>query len=134
MLGTREPEVYGSVTLPEIVKTVTSLAADRGFETKAFQSNHEGALIDFIQTEQSGASGIIINPGALTHYALALRDCLAAVNLPKVEVHISNVHKREEWRRRSVLTEVCDGVIGGLGVKGYELALEYICDKAGSGK
>lgn len=130
MLGTREPEVYGSTTLAGIIEMIASHAGQRGFEVKPFQSNHEGAIIDFIQKESPAAAGLILNPGALTHYALSLRDCLAAVALPKVEVHISNVYRREEWRHRSVLTEVCDGVIGGLGITGYILAVDYLCGKA----
>jgi 3-dehydroquinate dehydratase-2 len=129
MLGTREPEIYGTTTLLEIEKMVSDAARPMGYEIRPFQSNHEGAIIDFIQKEQEKAAGIIINPGALTHYGYSLRDCLAAVGAPIVEVHISNIQKREEWRRKSVLTEVCTGSISGLGVEGYLRALEYFKDE-----
>lgn len=128
-LGDREPEVYGRTTLPEIETRVTERGREYRLAVKTFQSNHEGAIIDFIQGEQAAASGIIINPGALAHYAYALRDCLTVVACPVIEVHISNVHKREAWRRMSILAEVCTGIIGGLGVDGYLLALEYFREK-----
>jgi len=129
MLGEREPEVYGHTTLPEVVAAVTEEAKQYGIAIKPFQSNHEGAIIDFVQTEYKSAQGIIINPGALTHYAYSLRDCLAAVNIPIIELHISNIQRREEWRRKSVLTEVCTGLISGLGTDGYLLALRYFKDE-----
>ncbi len=129
MLGKREPEIYGRATLAEIVKAVTDEAKGLDISIKPFQSNHEGAIIDFIQAEYEAAAGIIINPGALTHYAYALRDCLAAVGIPVVEVHLSNIQKREEWRKKSVLGEVCSGVISGLGVQGYLLAVDYFKDE-----
>ncbi len=129
LLGSREPEIYGRTTLPEVETIVTGRGKGWNLAVKAFQSNHEGAIIDFIQAEQKAASGIIINPGAFTHYAYALRDCLAGVACPVIELHISNIYKREEWRRKSVLTEVCTGLISGLGVDGYSLALEYFREK-----
>jgi 3-dehydroquinate dehydratase-2 len=129
MLGTREPEIYGRTTLAEIEALAADRAKTLGMMLKPFQSNHEGAIIDFIQMELPQADGIIINPGALTHYGYALRDCLAAVAAPIVEVHLSNLQKREECRRRSVLTEVCTGIIGGLGAAGYLLALEYFSER-----
>lgn len=129
MLGTRQPEIYGTTTLSEIESMVAGKAAEQGWKVKAFQSNHEGGLIDFIQAEYKGADGIIINPGALTHYGYSLRDCLAAVDIPIVEVHISNIQKREEWRKKSVLTEICSGLISGLGTEGYFRALEYFKDE-----
>jgi 3-dehydroquinate dehydratase-2 len=125
MLGSREPEIYGHTTLPEIEAIVSDKAAEMGMTIKAFQSNHEGGIIDFIQAEYRDADGIIINPGALTHYGYSLRDCLAAVDIPIIEVHLSNIQKREEWRKKSVLSEICEGVIGGMGVDGYLLALEH---------
>ena len=128
-LGTRQPEIYGRVTLPEIEAMVIEKANELGMTVKPFQSNHEGAIIDFIQAEYRSAAGIIINPAALTHYGYALRDCLAALEMPIIEVHISNLQKREEWRRRSVLTEVCTGFISGLGVSGYLLAVEFFGKK-----
>ena len=128
-LGTRQPEIYGRVTLPEIEATVIEKANELGMTVRPFQSNHEGAIIDFIQAEYRNAAGIIINPGALTHYGYALRDCLAALEMPIIEVHISNLQKRQEWRRRSVLTEICTGLISGLGVSGYLLAVEFLGKK-----
>ncbi|MCP4566388.1 MAG: type II 3-dehydroquinate dehydratase [FCB group bacterium] len=129
LLGRREPDVYGRTTLPEIEAMMKEKGQKLGLEIKSFQSNHEGGLIDFIHAEYQTADGIIINPGAFTHYSYALRDCLAAVDRPVVEVHISNLQQREEWRRKSVMTEVCIGLISGLGIDGYLLALEYFIDK-----
>jgi len=126
MLGTREPDVYGTTTLGEIERMVSEAAAKYNMTIRAFQSNHEGAIIDFLQAEYGDASGIIINPGAFTHYSYAIRDCIAGLDLPAIEVHISNIQRREEWRRKSVLTEVCTGLISGLGVEGYLLALQYL--------
>ena len=130
LLGTREPDVYGSVTLGEIVGRVNERAGALGAEVMAFQSNHEGAIIDFVQAESPAADGIVINPGALTHYGLSLRDALAACRLPIIEVHISNIYTRESFRRRSVTAEVSAGVISGLGWRGYLLALEAVVELA----
>jgi 3-dehydroquinate dehydratase-2 len=130
LLGSREPELYGRETLDEIVKRVSERARALDAEVRSFQSNHEGAIIDFIQTESAGADGIIINPGALTHYGLSLRDALAAARLPVVEVHISNIYTREAFRRRSVTAEVSTGLIAGLGWRGYLLALEAVVELA----
>jgi len=129
LLGTREPEIYGRTTLSEIEATVSEQAEKLGMAIKPYQSNHEGGIIDFIQAECDDAYGIIINPGAFTHYSYAIRDCLAGAGLPVVEVHISNLHKREKWRNRSVISEICAGMINGMGVTGYLLALEYFKDK-----
>jgi 3-dehydroquinate dehydratase-2 len=134
LLGTREPEIYGSVTLDKIVGRVGERAHALDAEVIAFQSNHEGAIIDFVQTQSPGADGIVINPGALTHYGLSLRDALAACRLPTVEVHISNIHTREAFRRRSVTAQVSTGVISGLGWRGYLLALEAVVELAKEGK
>jgi 3-dehydroquinate dehydratase-2 len=128
LLGSREPDVYGTVTLDEIVARVSERARALGAEVLAFQSNHEGAIIDFVQAESSGADGIIINPGALTHYGLSLRDALAACPLPIVEVHVSNIYTREIFRRRSVTGEASTGIIAGLGWQGYLLALEAVVE------
>jgi 3-dehydroquinate dehydratase-2 len=126
MLGRREPEIYGHTTLAQIDGAVQERAAAAGATVLAFQSNHEGALIDFIQAEGWDAGGIIINPGALTHYGLALRDALAALHAPIVEVHLSNVYKREAFRHTSVIAPVAAGQIAGLGWQGYLLALEWL--------
>lgn len=125
MLGCREPDVYGDVTLAEIEAAVSAKAQLLGLTVKSFQSNHEGAIIDFIQAESKNVCGIIINPGALAHYSYALRDCLAGTVVPIIEVHISNLAKREEWRNKSVLTDVCVGMIFGLGKDGYLMALDH---------
>jgi 3-dehydroquinate dehydratase II len=128
-LGTREPEVYGKTTLPEIEARVKEKADALKVELRTFQSNSEGAIIDFIQSETAGAGGIIINPGALTHYSFALRDALAASALPAIEVHISNIYGREHFRHRSVTAACCKGIIAGLGWRGYVAALETLVEK-----
>jgi 3-dehydroquinate dehydratase-2 len=128
MLGRREPEIYGSTTLAQIDDAVRERATAAGATLLAFQSNHEGALIDFIQAEGWDADGIIINPGALTHYGLSLRDALASLAAPIVEVHLSNVYKREAFRHTSVVAPVATGQIAGLGWRGYVLALEWLLD------
>ncbi len=127
-LGEREPEVYGGLSLADIEAQVREKAAALNVELSTFQSNHEGAIIDFIQAESSGAAGIIINPGALTHYSLSLRDALAASGLPAIEVHISNIYGRESFRRHSVTADVCRGVVAGLGWRGYLAALRSLIE------
>jgi 3-dehydroquinate dehydratase-2 len=129
-LGRREPEVYGFETLDDIVARVHKRAAELGVEVAAFQSNHEGALIDFIEREGATAAAMIINPGAYGHTSYAIRDAIVASGLPTVEVHISNVHARERFRGRLVLSAVCKGVITGLGAQGYLLALEAVAATA----
>ena len=126
MLGRREPEIYGHTTLAQIDDALRDRATAAGATLLAFQSNHEGALIDFIQAEGWDADGIIINPGALTHYGLSLRDTLASLAAPIIEVHLSNVYKRETFRHTSVVAPVATGQIAGLGWRGYLLALEWI--------
>jgi len=128
LLGKREPEIYGHETLDQIEAMVSENGRHAGYEISSYQSNHEGALIDFIQAEYETAEGIIINPGALTHYGYSLRDCLAGTGLPIIEVHISNIHKREEWRKKSILAEICRGTVSGLGTGGYIAALDYFKD------
>ena len=128
LLGQREPEVYGRVTLADIEARVQEKAAALGVEVVSFQSNHEGAIIDFLQAEAAGADGIIINPGALTHYGLSLRDALAACGLLAIEVHISNIYGREPFRRRSVTGAACRGMVAGLGWRGYVAALEMLAE------
>lgn len=126
LLGTREPEVYGSVTLDEINGNLSNLAASAGIKLTSFQSNSESELIDRIQQAiHNEVDFIIINPAAFTHTSIALRDALAAVRLPFIEVHLSNVFAREQFRRESYFSDLARGVISGLGPKGYELALQY---------
>jgi 3-dehydroquinate dehydratase-2 len=126
LLGTREPEVYGSTTLAQIDADLAQIAAEAGAKLSSLQSNHEGVLIDRIHAARSdGTHFIVINPGGLTHTSVALRDALAGVALPFIEVHISNVHAREAFRRHSYLSEIAVGVICGLGVDGYRLALHH---------
>lgn len=127
-LGTREPEIYGSLTLPEIERMVVERAGVLGLEVRAFQANGEGQIIDWLQIEAPAADGIIINAGALSHSSIALSDAVKDAAIPAVEVHISNVWKRESFRHQSLLSPVCVGVIAGLGVRGYVLALEALAD------
>nr|WP_316640794.1 type II 3-dehydroquinate dehydratase [uncultured Roseateles sp.] len=126
LLGIREPGVYGSVTLEQINAELAKIAGDAGAKLDCFQSNHEGALIDRVQAARTdGTAFIIINPAGYTHTSVALRDALAAVALPFVEVHLSNIHKREAFRHHSFFSELAVGVICGLGPAGYRLALDY---------
>jgi len=130
LLGTREPEHYGRVTLTDINVGLARLAEAAGVELDAFQSNHEGALIERIHVaREQGVRAIIINPAAYTHTSVALRDALAAVEIPFVEVHLSNVHAREPFRHHSYFSDLAIGVICGLGHQGYMLALEYLLNK-----
>ncbi len=130
LLGTREPEHYGRVTLSDINMSLARAAETAGVELEAFQSNHEGALIERIHAaREQGVRAIIINPAAYTHTSVALRDALAAVAIPFVEVHLSNVHAREPFRHHSYFSDLAIGVICGLGHEGYLLALEYLLNK-----
>lgn len=134
MLGTREPDVYGVETLNEIEDQVIAFASERGYTVKAYQSNCEGALIDYLQ-QNKHVAGIVINPGALTHYSYALRDCLAGLDLPIVEVHMSAIYKREEFRHSSVIAPVCIGQISGFGSASYLLGVQgliYYLHRGGS--
>lgn len=126
MLGSRQVAVYGDKTLDEIDSLLQKRARELGVELETLQSNHEGALVDFIQEKSPEATGIIINPGALTHYGLSLRDALADTSLPIIEVHLSNIHAREEFRQQSVIAPIARGQISGLGWRGYIAALEII--------
>jgi 3-dehydroquinate dehydratase-2 len=119
LLGARELAIYGTLTLEEINARLQRVAEENGCELRVFQSNSEGVLVDAIHDARNWADGIVINPGAYSHYSIALRDALAAVKLPTIEVHLSNVHAREEFRQRLVLTPVCVGMICGLGWRSY---------------
>ncbi|WP_428419493.1 type II 3-dehydroquinate dehydratase [Methylibium sp.] len=133
LLGSREPAVYGATTLAEIDAALLRRAGEAGFGLASFQSNHEGALVDRVQAARGdGTRFILINPAAFTHTSVALRDALAAVALPFVEVHLSNVHRREAFRHHSYFSELAEGVIVGLGASGYRLALEFALERLGS--
>ena len=126
LLGTREPEIYGGDTLASIEARIAQLAADKGASLSAYQSNAEADLVNRIQqASRDGVEFILINPAAYTHTSVAMRDALAAVRIPFIEVHLSNVFAREEFRHRSYFTDIAVGIISGLGAKGYELALAY---------
>ena len=129
LLGKREPEIYGTRSMADLLKAVRAKARKLGVQMSVFQSNHEGEIIDFLQKEAPGSAGVLINPGALSHYSLALYDCLQALALPVVEVHLSNIHAREEFRSKSVTARAARGVITGLGFLGYELALEFLAQE-----
>jgi 3-dehydroquinate dehydratase II len=128
LLGRRDPDVYGLTTLAEIDDRLRQAAGLAGADLRTFQSNHEGAIIDAIHQAAGCADGLLINPGAYTHYSYAIRDALAAVALPAVEVHLSNIHARERFRRRSVIAPVCIGQIAGFGWHGYLLGLTALLD------
>jgi len=129
LLGEREPAVYGTTTLAEIDARLAELAQRLGARVRAYQSNHEGALIDRLQASRHECQGLIVNPGGLTHTSVALRDAIAGLPLPAIEVHLSNVHQREPFRRHSYLADVVVAQISGLGARGYELALEALVER-----
>ncbi len=129
LLGKREPQIYGTRSLTDLNEMVRDKARELKVDVTVFQSNSEGEIIDFLQKEGPGSSGVVINPGALSHYSLALYDCLQALRLPVVEVHISNIHAREEFRSRSVTARAARGVIAGLGFDGYLHAMEFLVDQ-----
>lgn len=131
LLGQREPEVYGQKTLDQINREIAALGAQLNLELDFFQSNHEGALIDQIHHAKGRFDWLIFNPGAFTHYSLAIRDALAAVEIPTIEVHLSNIQAREEFRSRSVIAPVCQGQISGFGATSYLLALYAIFERQG---
>jgi 3-dehydroquinate dehydratase-2 len=130
LLGTREPQVYGATTLEQINQSLAAHAQSRGAQLASFQSNHEGALIDRVhEARVDGTRFIVINPGAFTHTSVALRDAIAGVAIPFIEVHLSNVHKREPFRHHSYFSDLAEGVIVGLGARGYQLALDAAIDR-----
>jgi 3-dehydroquinate dehydratase-2 len=129
LLGSREPEIYGKSGYDALIERIQEAASSMHVEVECFQSNHEGAIIDAIHGARGQFDGIVINPGAYTHYSYAILDALKAVQLPAVEVHISNIHKREEFRHKSVTAAGCDGQICGLGQFGYVAAMGYLIEK-----
>jgi len=126
LLGEREPEVYGHKTLADIESECRLITEEFGFQLEAYQSNHEGAIIDKIQEARQQLGGILINPGAYSHTSVALRDALASVDIPVIEVHISNIHAREEFRHYSFISAIADGVICGCGTDGYQYAIRRL--------
>ncbi len=128
MLGTREPEIYGSMTLGDINLALMELGKELGADLKCSQSNHEGALIDALQEAKAWANGVLFNPGGYTHTSVALRDTIVAISIPVIEVHLSNVYAREEFRHHSMISAVCRGKIVGLGWRSYTLALRALTE------
>lgn len=128
LLGTREPDVYGSMTLDDINTKLIELGKDWGAEVRCLQSNHEGALIDALHEARTWADGVVFNPGGYTHTSIALRDAISAIQLPVIEVHLSNVYAREEFRHTSFISAVCKGKITGLGWRSYTLGLRALAD------
>jgi len=129
LLGEREPDVYGRLTLDELERRIRERATELGFEVRFYQSNHEGRLIDYLHRMRTWADGIVINPGAFTHYSYAIRDAIAAVAKPTFEVHLSDIHRREQFRATSVIADVCEAQISGLGLDSYLQALERLAAK-----
>ena len=128
LLGTREPEVYGSMTLNDINEKIISLGKDLGAEVTCLQSNHEGALIDALHDARTWAAGVVFNPGGYTQTSVALRDAISAIVIPVIEVHLSNVYAREEFRHTSFVSAVCKGKVSGFGWRSYELGLRGLID------
>ena len=128
MLGIREPDTYGRVTMEEIDQRMRSLAAELNLQVRCSQSNSEGALIDALQDARTWASGVVFNPGGYTHTSVALRDAVAAIGLPVVEVHLTNTQAREDFRNRSIIAPVCLGSIAGFGWRSYALGLRLLAD------
>jgi 3-dehydroquinate dehydratase II len=134
LLGLREPGVYGTTTMEDINNRMVELGKELGVDVRCFQSNHEGALIDALHDARTWATGVVFNPGGYTHTSVALRDAISAIKIPVVEVHISNVHAREEFRHHSMISAVCAGTISGLGVNSYLLGLRALADKPSADK
>lgn len=128
MLGIREPEKYGSMTLKDLEKLLYAYSFELGIDVEMFQSNHEGEIVEKIHSAYQNADGIVINPGAYTHTSVAIRDALAAVNIPTVEVHMTNIHSREDFRHKSLIAPVCTAQISGFGFDGYKLGLKGLVD------
>jgi 3-dehydroquinate dehydratase-2 len=128
LLGTREPEIYGAMTLDDINHKMIELGKELGAEIKCLQSNHEGALIDALHDARIWANGVVFNPGGYTHTSVALRDAISAIQIPVIEVHLSNVYAREEFRHRSLVSAVCKGKVSGFGWRSYELGLRGLID------
>lgn len=131
MLGVREPGIYGNQTYADLEAYLEEYGESLGIEVTVLQSNGEGEIIDFIHHALGNYDGIVINPGAYTHYSYAIHDAISSVNVPTVEVHISNIHKREEFRHKSVIAPACIGQIAGLGFRGYRLAIDYLTEEVG---
>lgn len=131
LLGQRQPEFYGRDTLDDVVALCGATAEKFGAVVMAKQSNHEGQLIDWIHEARGNVSGLVINPGGYSHTSIALRDALVTLDVPIVEVHISNIHSREEFRRHSYISGIADAVICGLGIEGYSAAIEFVCSREG---
>lgn len=131
LLGQREPQIYGHETLDDVEAACAAVAAERGHSVRLFQSNHEGEIVDTIHAAREAAAAIVINPAAFTHSSVAILDALNAFDGPVIEVHISNVHKRESFRHHSYVSLRADGVIAGCGVEGYALALRRVCSLLG---
>jgi 3-dehydroquinate dehydratase II len=132
LLGSREPELYGSATLADVEKLAVATAAEFGLEMRTVQSNHEGVLIDAIHESRFDCCGVVINPGAFTHTSIAIADALTAVDLPVAEVHVTNIHRRESFRHHSYVSAVADMVVAGAGLLGYQIAVQYLANKVGA--
>lgn len=133
-LGKREPDTYGHSGLEDVVKLVRRTSKEQGYDVVHYQSNHEGDLVDYIQKAENEADGIVINPAAYTHTSVAIRDAISAISLPVIEVHISNVHRRESFRHQSLSAPVCDGQVVGFGIDGYRLATLGLIEKINEGR
>ncbi len=127
MLGIREPEKYGNMTLKDLEKELYAYSFELGIDIETFQSNHEGEIVEKIQQAYRNASGIVLNAAAYTHTSVAIRDAIASVNIPTIEVHMTNIHSREDFRQKSLIAGVCKGQISGFGIDSYKLAMQALC-------